>query len=136
MFLSKDPFIIDWTKNLIFLPELVDQLPNIICLKIITMRNLGFQFYQVSTVYLSARRIRKSSLWTGVDCGDCRRTVALPSPPGRRAAGRLSKCSMHFCDPQIMSGIEANYQLQECVINLIRDNFVAAAAACLSGYWW
>ena len=96
------------------------------------MRDLGFQFYQVSTVYLSARRIRKSSLWTGVDCGDRRRSVALPLLPGRRA-GRLSKCSMHFCDPQIMSGIEANYQLQECVINLIRDNFVAAA--CLSGYW-
>ena len=33
---------------------------------------------------------------------------------------------MHFCDPQIMSGIEANYQLQECVVNLIRDNFVVA----------
>ena len=118
-------------KDLIVLPELVDQLPNLICQNFTTLHDLGLQSYQVSTVYLSARRIRKSSLWTGVDCGR-RRSVALLSPPGRRA-GRLSKCSMHFCDPQIMSGIEANYQLQECVINLIRDNFVAAA--CLSGYW-
>ena len=124
MFLSKK--ILLSLTNFIF-----DQLPILICQSITSIHNLEFQSYQVSTVYLSARRTRKSSLWTGVDCGR-RRSVALPSLPGRRA-GRLSKCSMHFCDPQIMSGIEANYQLQECVINLIRDNFVAAA--CLSGYW-